>query len=90
MRKNGERRIKMAEDLSPAPVSESVRPHPASLRAVIHEINNPLSSIIGNAQLLLMKESSLDDKTVNKLRRIEADAIRIDGILKALRASIKE
>ncbi|MDI6808363.1 MAG: histidine kinase dimerization/phospho-acceptor domain-containing protein [Candidatus Eisenbacteria bacterium] len=80
----------MVEDLSQAPVSESIGPLPASLRAVIHEINNPLSSIIGNTQLLLMKKSSFDNKTVEKLRRMEADAIRIDGILKALRASIKE
>jgi signal transduction histidine kinase len=80
----------MAENLSPTPVSESAHPLPTSLRAVIHEINNPLSSIIGNVQLLLMKESAFDAKTVEKLRRLEADAIRIDGILKALRASIKD
>ncbi len=68
----------------------NIGPLPSSLRGVIHDINNPLSSIIGNVQLLLMREAELDGRTADKLKRIEADAVKIDSILKALRQSITE
>jgi signal transduction histidine kinase len=44
---------------------------------VNHEINNPLTAILGNTQLLLMSRDKLDEKIVNKLETIEQSAIRI-------------
>ena len=44
-----------------------------------HEINNPLCSILGNTQLVLM-EKGLDGAVVEKLKRIEKDITRIQRI----------
>ena len=45
--------------------------------AANHEINNPLFSILGQAQLLLRKYGHSDDETVNRLKTIEESALRI-------------
>ena len=42
-----------------------------------HEINNPLCSILGNTQLLLMERDKLDARTVRRLRSIEKEIARI-------------
>lgn len=44
---------------------------------VNHEINNPLTAILGNTQLLLMNEESLPKDVVTKLKTIERSAIQI-------------
>lgn len=45
-----------------------------------HEINNPLSVIVGNIQCLLFIEKGLDEKVINRLRRIEVEAMKIAEI----------
>jgi PAS domain S-box-containing protein len=45
-----------------------------------HEINNPLCSILGNTQLLLMDKERFDSKTVSKLKIIEREIARISQI----------
>ncbi len=45
--------------------------------AVNHEINNPLTAILGNTQLMLMNESELPKDVVTKLKTIERSAVQI-------------
>ncbi|HVP58751.1 MAG TPA: histidine kinase dimerization/phospho-acceptor domain-containing protein, partial [bacterium] len=49
-----------------------------------HEINNPLFSILGHAQLLLRKYTEQDEDTVHRLRMIEESALRIACVTKKL------
>jgi signal transduction histidine kinase len=42
-----------------------------------HEINNPLSVIIGNIQYLQTVEKNLSDMVVKRLHRVESEALRI-------------
>jgi len=44
---------------------------------VNHEINNPLTAILGNTQLLLMARDTLPEDAVAKLQTIEKSAIQI-------------
>ena len=46
-----------------------------------HEINNPLTAVIGNIQLLLYKRDDLDDELKKKLNVIEQSAGRIRDIM---------
>ena len=52
--------------------------------SINHEINNPLCSILGNTQLLLMEKDRLDPVVVEKLERIEDDIERIHEIAEKL------
>jgi hypothetical protein len=47
-----------------------------------HDIANPLSALLAEAQLLLLNEEQLDPETVTSLRDIEALAIRMRTILR--------
>lgn len=49
-----------------------------------HEINNPLTAILGNVQLLLLKREDLDDDVKKKLQTIEESASRIQTVVKRL------
>jgi signal transduction histidine kinase len=51
---------------------------------VNHEVNNPLTAILGNVQLLLLKRNDLDPELQNKLRTIEASAIKIKDVTQKL------
>ena len=51
---------------------------------VNHEINNPLTAILGNVQLLLMKRDDLDPELRSKLEVIEASAGRIKDVTQKL------
>ncbi len=48
--------------------------------SVNHEINNPLCSILGYTQLILMDRDSLDPDVVRKLESIEKQIVRIQEI----------
>ena len=50
---------------------------------VNHQINNPLTAVLGNAQLLLSR-GDLDQATMDKLKVIEESALRIKKILQSL------
>lgn len=52
--------------------------------AVNHEINNPLTAILGNVQLMLMQADDLDPDLKTKLDTIEAAAMKIRDVTKAL------
>jgi len=51
---------------------------------VNHEINNPLTAILGNVQLLLLKRDDLDDELSAKLKTIEASAMKIRDVTQRL------
>ncbi|MBU8923394.1 MAG: PAS domain S-box protein [Bacteroidales bacterium] len=52
--------------------------------SVNHEINNPLCSILGNTQLMLMEKDSLDPRMIRKLESIEKQIARIQDIAERL------
>lgn len=51
---------------------------------VNHEVNNPLQAIIGNIQLLLMKQENLDQNIIDKLKAIEESAVKINNVTQKL------
>ena len=51
---------------------------------VNHEINNPLTAILGNVQLLLLNRKDLDPEMQHKLKTIEESAMRIKEITQRL------
>ncbi|HOD67468.1 MAG TPA: histidine kinase dimerization/phospho-acceptor domain-containing protein [candidate division Zixibacteria bacterium] len=51
---------------------------------VNHEVNNPLTAILGNVQLLLLKRDDLDDELKAKLRTIEQSALKIKDVTQKL------
>jgi len=52
--------------------------------AVNHEVNNPLTAVLGNTQLLLMQADRLDPQFTKRLRDIEASALRIKDVTQRL------
>ena len=53
---------------------------------VNHEINNPLTVIIGNAEFLLHDLEDADDETLSKVQTIVSESKRIARITRSLRA----
>lgn len=51
---------------------------------VNHEVNNPLTAILGNIQLLLMNKEGLDKELKAKLKTIEASALKIKDVTQRL------
>jgi signal transduction histidine kinase len=51
---------------------------------VNHEINNPLTAILGNVQLLLLKRDTLDEELQRKLETIEEAAMKIRDVTQKL------
>lgn len=49
-----------------------------------HEINNPLTAILGNIQLLLMDKEKLSDPLINKLEVVEVSALKIKDVVQKL------
>ncbi len=47
-----------------------------------HDLANPLSALLAEAQLLLLNESRLDPETLTSIREIEALAIRMRTLLR--------
>ena len=56
---------------------------------VNHEINNPLTAILGNTQLLLMNKDKLTKETITKLETIEKSAIKIREVTDKLMTIIE-
>lgn len=52
--------------------------------SINHEINNPLSVITGNAEYILCMHADLDEKLAERLRIIEAEALKISEINRRL------
>ncbi len=51
---------------------------------VNHEVNNPLTAILGNVQLLLLKRNDLDPELQTKLKTIEVSAMKIKDVTQKL------
>ena len=51
-----------------------------------HEINNALTSLIGNAELILRRTESLDAPTVSRVEEIVRQGRRIQAVLDRLEA----
>ena len=52
--------------------------------AIEHEINNPLSALLGHAELLLMEEGGMNDEQKDSLRIIQEQATRIAEVVRRL------
>lgn len=52
--------------------------------AVNHEVNNPLTAVLGNTQLLLLQSDRLDPQTIRRLQAIEESALRIKDVTQRL------
>lgn len=52
--------------------------------AIEHEINNPLSALLGHAELLLMDGKGLSDEQLDSLRIIQEQASRIAEVVRSL------
>jgi len=52
--------------------------------AVNHEVNNPLTAVLGNTQLLLLQAENLDAQTLKRLKAIEESALRIKEVTQKL------
>lgn len=55
-----------------------------ALATVNHEINNPLTPIIGNVQLLLSSQKAFDPAVIQKLQAIESNARKIHEIIQQM------
>lgn len=51
---------------------------------VNHEVNNPLTAILGNVQLLLSRPQGLSEDTIKKLRVVEESALKIRDVTQKL------
>ena len=54
-----------------------------------HEINNPLTAILGNVQLALGERGKLDEGTIKRLESIEKGAVKISEVTKSLLSIIE-
>jgi DNA-binding response OmpR family regulator len=52
--------------------------------AIEHEINNPLSALLGHAELLLMEKEGLSSDQLDQLRIIQEQAARIADVIRRL------
>jgi signal transduction histidine kinase len=55
---------------------------PDRLSRLRHDLANPLSAILAEAQLLLLEEHKLPPDAVTSLRQIESLAVRMRALLK--------
>lgn len=53
------------------------------VRRLRHDLSNPLSAILAEAQLLLLNADQLDPETVNSLKEIERLARRMRDMLQS-------
>jgi len=51
---------------------------------VNHNVNNPLTAILGNVQLLLLDQEGMDETLKNRLKTIETSALKIKDVTQKL------
>jgi signal transduction histidine kinase len=49
-----------------------------------HDLSNPLSALLAEAQLLLLNDRKVDPETLSSIREIEALAVRMRNILREI------
>ena len=54
------------------------------VREVRHDLNGPLTSVLGNVQMLLEDPNVTDPEMRETLREIEADVRRLAGMIRRL------
>ena len=54
-----------------------------------HEVNNPLTGILGNAELLLAKREQLDSRDVERLETIAELAVRLRDTVRRLSSTLQ-
>ncbi|MCP4583393.1 MAG: hypothetical protein GY839_17430 [candidate division Zixibacteria bacterium] len=57
--------------------------------AINHEINNPLTAVLGNTQLLLLQEDQLPEEVIVKIKVIEKSALRIRQVTQKLMSVVE-
>jgi len=57
---------------------------------IAHEINNPLTGVLGMTQILLGRRDQLDPRTGNQLATIEREALRIRDIVERMSSLARE
>jgi PAS domain S-box-containing protein len=78
-------RVRLEEELREAEiVAERLEAVRETAVTVNHEINNPLATILGIAQVLLMSAKGLDEKTRTRLQTVEQEVKRIAEVTKRL------
>jgi signal transduction histidine kinase len=61
---------------------EAPTPGPDSISRLVHDLANPLSAVLAEAQLLLLDADTLTPDTVASLRAIEAAALKMRLVLR--------
>jgi signal transduction histidine kinase len=56
-------------------------PHEDRMRQLRHDLSNPLSAILAETQLLLLRSEELDQGTITSLKEIEGLSRRMKDIL---------
>ena len=65
----------------PAEVEKARQTVAAEMAVTVnHEINNPLTAILGNVQLMMLRSNELSAETIAKLQTIEQSAMRIRDV----------
>ncbi len=79
-------RVRLEMELREAEiVTERLQAVKETAITVNHEINNPLTTILGSAQLLLMSKEPFSDKTRDRLLAIEREVKRIATVTQRLK-----
>lgn len=68
----------------PQPRRKKTRPSADVVRVIRHEVNNPLTGILGNAELILAEGAGLPEKTRERLTTIVHLAVRLRDVLREL------
>ncbi len=56
--------------------------HTEQILKLRHDLSNPLSALLAEAQLLLLNGDKVDPETLTSIREIEALAVRMRNILR--------
>ena len=79
-------KVELEEDLRRAEiVAERLEAVRQTAITVNHEVNNPLTTILATAQMLLLSEKGLSESLQDRLRQVETNAKRIADVTKRLR-----